>query len=944
MKCPRCGVPLLETGDDACSVCGFQITGNTSETIDSIESGKIGDSFGSSGELPSSPFDEDPTQGIVEISPSTEFVGRSDDLSRLEEELARVKTNHRLAFVTVYGPVGIGKSRMLSEFHSRIASDEVVIIRGEGRTSTSIPFGSIGQALRAFLIGTNKIVDEVESIKIIEDKVKDFISQSQLNETCHLLAQFLGFEIESQIIEPLLRNPSQMELRLFIAVRRLLSGISEKKPLVIIIDSVDRSEPETVNLIHYLAAGLIRQPVLILTAGRDQLFNKFPQWASGEYATSKLKIPPLEPAEAEKLFSNLVPDLDKIPKSIQAHLSEQLDRNPRTIEEFARFLIEAGIIDTTRTPWRVLLSKMSTTEIPRTLDGILKSRIYLLPHGDRDILNRAAIFGENFWQDGVIAQVRRALFFDDIKEDPDGPGLDSITQSGDFTNNLVGSALERHRLRGFIEPLKTSLLPGEKQYRFRYPPIWNIIYEAMAVPQRRLFHYQAAEWLELHLHQPTAELLEEVARHLELAGSKERSGEKYRQAAEISKTHFNNDKAIRLYIKAIAVQETSNTAQRILMWHDLGNIYEVKGLFDKSLACYEKMLRLSWINASRSKGGVAFNKMGRLYRQQGQLSLALDYLKKGLTLFESANDLRGVAGSKDDIGQVLYALGENETAMQYSGEALEIRRSLGDQRSVAVALVNIGYIEMERGFFNEAASCFFEGLSISRQIGDESTVCRSLNSLGILHFHQGHIEEALEDWKKALQIAQNIGFGPMEAKLQNNMGEALYKLARYSESSAKLERAIELAEDMHEKRVLFDANRNMSLVLHKMGKQEDALDYAQDALNLAKELDILEFKARAAMTLGEVLSGTVFNTDDPAQVEEAKSHFIQGIDLFKLLKNQRETGKSLKRYAEFLVEAGDEKGAIEMLSEAKLILNPLGVKELEEVKKLLSALKGEDDY
>ncbi|MBN2723428.1 MAG: tetratricopeptide repeat protein [Deltaproteobacteria bacterium] len=942
MKCPRCGVPILDTKDDACSVCGFQLTGTTHTVILSGEN--VDSPFSTPSEdSPASPFDDGEDDGLFEISPSIEFVGRTDDLSRIEEELSRVKLNQRLAFVTVYGPVGIGKSRVINEFHQRHMSDDIIILKGEGRTSATIPFGALGQAVYSFIFGSTSMYSQTDVIEKIEEKIKDFISSSQLNETSHLLAQFLGFEIESQVIEPLLRNPSQMELRMFIAVRRLLSGISENKTLVLIIDAIDRAEPETVNLIHYLAAGLIRQQVMILTAGRDTMFTRYPHWANGEYATLRLKLPPLEPLDAEKLFSNLVPQLDKVPKSIQGHLEEHIDRSPRTIEEFARFLVESGIIDMKKSPWRVLLSKLSTTEIPRSLEGILKSRIYLLPHGDRDLLNRAAIFGENFWQDGVIAQVRRALFSDDIKEDPDGPSLESITNSADFTNNLVISGLERHRVRGFIEPLKSSILPGEKQYRFKYPPIWNIVYEAMPLAQRRLFHFQAAEWLELHLHDPTSELSEEVARHLELAGSSEKAGEKYREAAEISRAHFNNDRAIRLYIKAIAVQETSNTAQRILMWHDLGNIYEIKGLFEKSLACYEKMLRLSWINASRSKGGVAFNKMGRLYRQQGQLSLSLEYLKKGLELFETANDMRGVAGSKDDIGQVLHALGENEQAMQYCGHALEIRRSLGDNRSVAVALINIGYIEMDRGLFNEAASCFFEGLNISRQISDESTVCRALNSLGILYFHQGHTEEALEEWKKGLNIAQNIGYGPMEAKLQNNMGEALFKLGRFSESSAKLERAIELAEDMHEKRVLFDAKRNLSLVFQKMGKHDVALDYAQEALSLAKELDILEFKARAAMTLAEVLSGTVFSSDDPAQVQEAKSHFQQGIDLFKLLGHQRETGKGLKRYAEFLVEAGDEKSALESLAEAKVILGPLGVKELEEVKNLIATLKGEDE-
>ena len=44
---------------------------------------------------------------------------------------------------------------------------------------------------------------------------------------------------------------------------------------------------------------------------------------------------------------------------------------------------------------------------------------------------------------------------------------------------------------------------------------------------------------------------------------------------------------------------------------------------------------------------VAFNKMGRVWRHKGDLHLALEYLERGLDLFQQAGDARGVAGSLD---------------------------------------------------------------------------------------------------------------------------------------------------------------------------------------------------------------------------------------------------------------------------------------------------------
>ncbi len=936
--------------ETVCQICGYQFVLTTRTGEDSpIESettpGRIEAALVSDMEDdPDSPFEKKP-RGLRSIGASPVFVGRVDDLARLQEELKRVELNHRLSFVTVHGPAGIGKTRLLEEFGKQVNQEgEIHVLSSSGNIAMATPYSGVIDALaRYFQLDFAGNEGETVTEKF-EGVLGQYLQGSQLTETAHLFTHFLGFDLDgSPVLESLLRVPSQIELRVFIALRRVLSLLAEQKVLLLIMDAVDQCEPETVNLINYLAAGLERLPVLILTGGRDVLFSRYPQWSSGEYATLRLKIPVLGGSEAEDLLRHLLPHVDKIPKVVSNHVHEHMDRSPRAIEELARLLIESEVLDISGSPWRFRLSSLATTELPYTLEGILRARIYLLPDGDHDILNRAATFGETFWQDGVVSLIRRSIYADDMKADHDGPSLDAITRSGEFTVNLVAHSLERHVVRGFIEAVPVSQLPGERQFRFKYPPIWNIVYDSTKVQQKKIFHYQAAEWLQLHLLDPTPELLEEVGRHLELAGAPEKAALAYQKAADLARTVFLNDKAVRLYIQALSVQNPNQVSLRIQMWHDLGNVYETKGQFDKALACYEKMLRLSWVMASRSKGGVAFNKMGRLYRQQGKLSLALEYLKRGLNLFEAAGDMRGVASSHDDLGQVLYALGDFDEAMRACGEALEIRRRLGDVRSIAVVLTNIGFIEIDKGLFNEAASCFNEALAINRAQGDQSGVCRTLNSLGILHFYQGQLEEAVEDWQRGLSIAQGIGYTPLEAKFQNNLGEALLRMGKYQEARKRLERAIELSQDMHEKRVQYDAKRNLGLVMQKLGQNEEAMDYAQEAMAIAKELDILEFKARGAITIAEILSSTVFSMGEGEnsthQMEETISHFQQGIDLFKMLKLEREIALSLKRYAEFLIEAGKETEARTALKESREILGRLGMKELDEVKKLLGALE-----
>src|SRR5690606_40421320 len=104
---------------------------------------------------------------------------------------------------------------------------------------------------------------------------------------------------------------------------------------------------------------------------------------------------------------------------------------------------------------------------------------------------------------------------------------------------------------------------------------------------------------------------------------------RYRRAADTARRQFFNEEAIRLYARALSCLGEVDLASRIHLWHDLGSVYELKGDYEAALGGFERMLRLAWVCASRTKAAVAFNKMGRVWRRKGDLKLALEYLERG---------------------------------------------------------------------------------------------------------------------------------------------------------------------------------------------------------------------------------------------------------------------------------------------------------------------------
>jgi tetratricopeptide (TPR) repeat protein len=503
----------------------------------------------------------------------------------------------------------------------------------------------------------------------------------------------------------------------------------------------------------------------------------------------------------------------------------------------------------------------------------------------------------------------------------------------------VAATLEVLEERGLVVELssKHSTIPSEREYRFAYPPWWDVVYEGIDTAARRRYHRLIAQWLELRPEGRGEEEQEEIGRHLERAGDGQGAALHYRRAADAARARYYNDKAVRLYVAALGCLGQGDLASRIHLWHDLGSVFQLKGEFDSALGAFERMLRLAWVVASRTKAAVAFNKMGRIYRNKGDLPIALEYLERGLELFEQSDDTRGIAGSLDDIGQVLWLMSRYDEALDRSAAALETRRQLGDKRSIAVSLVNIGNIERHRGLFAEAEACYREALDLRTALGDSAGIAQCENGVGVLKFQRGDVEGARQHWESALQLAERIGALPLQALLLNHLGEAARTLDHRGEARIRFEAAEVLARDLDDKRLLAEALHNLGLLDLAEGRADLALERCGKSLSIADAAGIRVDVGRALLALGEVHASTLFD-DTKSGAQTAEDYFSRGVALFREIGNDAELAIGLERFGKYRIERGDTITGKQLLTEAQGIFQRLGMRAGEAVRRVIGEL------
>jgi tetratricopeptide (TPR) repeat protein len=890
------------------------------------------------------------TNATFELAPA--LIGREEELARLAGIVDEAVAQHACMFVTVVGQAGVGKTRLIRELLRTAAARhaDLRVLAGSAAGPGHLPHGAIVRALTTRFGITPGTAPEAAQEKITAG-VAAVLPAAKVHEVSHLLAHLLhvGFTA-SPVVGPLLDSPQQLEMRTFMAIKKLLAAEAEHGPLILFIDDLDRAGSELANLFHYLAAGLATAPVVLIAAARPLLAQVHPSFGLGDRPTTMLQLTPLGPQASEALMREACQQLGDASAPLAAHASK-LGGTPRAILELPSMLLDAGVIhrDHAEGKWLLDQSALARTPLPRDHAGILARRLEHVSAAERSLLEKAAVVGEIFWLDALVALARIETLG---TGDPGQGSLDG--GSTDRTRQQAAHLLDKLGERGWIAAQESSI-PGEREYRFAYPPLLQVIYDRQDEDARRRSHLLVAQWLELRPEGRGEEAQEDIGRHLERSGAGESAAARYRRAGDAARTRYQNGKAIRLYAHALDCVGDGDLAARIHLWHDLGSVYELKGDFEAALSAFETMLRLSWLTAARTKAAVAFNKIGRVYRRKGDLKAAHEHLQRGKELFEQSGDQRGFAGSLDDLGQVAQLEGRYDDAFAHFTRALNLRGRVGDQRSIAHSLSNLGILQKNRGRFPEAENCHREALQLRRAAGDRPGAVLSLNNLGVLAYHRGVHDDARRIWEQALSEAEDIGAKPLMALVLANLGELALTLKKPDEARRRLGEAMALARELEDRRLLSEATRNLSLLELEIGDAERARELAAEAHELAESSGLRDYVGRALLALGQVHGATIF--DDVESTGEhllsstgagrrpsgetprsAEAFFEQGIDLFRQVGNDSELAWGLERYGRFKLERGEVPQGRALLEEAAALFAKLGMKAGDDVRRVISEL------
>lgn len=833
------------------------------------------------------------------------FVGRREELRVLGEILASA-TRRRARLVTVRGAAGSGKTRLLHEVHRRLQRGAYNVgwyLASCSPHGADLPLSGVAAMLRV-LCGIEEGDDQAKL-----DAVRP-----------RLRALGLGDDDQRTVID-LVREGGDAakgqstgaQEHAAAALGHMVARLCDDRLQVLAWDDIQSIDPASVTVLSSLARAVAGARVVLLFAGLGgEADEAAPGRSNGVLVQPDAPHPPSEELGAASRPSGRPPSsrtathhlivledlteddtrkmlasrlgVREVAPELVTFVAQRAAGNPLFIEELLRAMQDAGAIAKQKEEMegrdgaRVTIERAiprrlgEAIDLPKSLRGLVSSRVAKLPALERGVLTAIALIGEPTEIELLAASVSDPI----LKEQLGGV-----------------AGLER-----LITPLEASGLlrrEGERNVAFVSPIGREVVLDAAPAEAKRELHAAIAAALIALPNPPN----DRVGHHLLEGGDRDRAASYFGLSGAAHLAAGRPEAAARDLTRAFTASDLRHRdKQQIRAWLQalvtaLGTARggRVQGAadaataIDRALACLagEPALKLpALVDAGRGFASVSqFDRARAAFDEAEALAQKEGAEKQG----EGSAALRSVLMARADMlrrtgefGEVVKLLGRIET-----GEQSPSREQYDVLISLSQATAAIG----GEGATERALAQLEKAADVAARIGDTVLLeAERAKARVLIHCFCRDWAEGARCAQKAADRAREVGLLYETAINLHNLGDCLLHMADHAAAYAALQQSLVLAEEGGHDR-LVAINRGPILYLDAIGGDATALHrlreinqwnhqrgYAWDEMNTRYLLGLvhvarkeepaarLELEAARALAVQLQMTGIVLDCDE----------------------------------------------------------------------------------
>jgi class 3 adenylate cyclase len=444
----------------------------------------------------------------------TPFVGRDEELRLLLSRWERVCQGDG-QLVIVAGEAGIGKSRLVAEFHERIRDTPHIWMESAGeQLFENTPLHAVTEMLSQWLeLQTGK--NAGEGVEHLEKALAS--AGLKLDVAAPLIADLLQLP-PGERYPALTLAPKQKRRRLLAVLAGWVFGAARLQPVVMVVEDLHWLDPSTLELLQLFAEQGATVPLMLLYTARPEFRASWPMRTHHSQITlSRLSLGNVREMVALVAARNALAN-----ESVEA-VVKRTGGVPLFVEELTRAVLESGG------------ARIRGGEIPATLHDSLMARLDRLGPA-KEVVQIGAVIGTDF-----SYRLLHAVY----------PIPDEDLQRA----ILSATNAELVYVRG---------IPPDATYQFKHALIRDAAYEALLRSRRKDLHSRTAEILVEQFADRVTAAPELLAHHFTEAGLIEQAIPYWQRAGQDAVARSANTEAVSHLTKALELLKSGpDSSERV---------------------------------------------------------------------------------------------------------------------------------------------------------------------------------------------------------------------------------------------------------------------------------------------------------------------------------------------------------------------------------------------
>jgi len=219
----------------------------------------------------------------------------------------------------------------------------------------------------------------------------------------------------------------------------------------------------------------------------------------------------------------------------------------------------------------------------------------------------------------------------------------------------------------------------------------------------------------------------------------------------------------------------------------------------------------------------AYNNIGLIKSNKGDVKGALDDYLVGLKLYEEVNDKIGLLSILNNQGIIYYTQNEFQKAEENFNRAIKIAIAIDDKIGLTNSYSYLGYMAREKRDVKKTLEYFFNALEMAKSTGDQYQLAYINNDIGVMYC-ESNTDKALEYFENARKIRETIGEKQGLSNSYNNIGDLYLGRKEYNKAEENLKKALALAKEMGYPDNIRRPAEHLKNVYKALGQHEKALE------------------------------------------------------------------------------------------------------------------------